>query len=470
MGLLMQSRVGPGYRTVWRWHFYAGLFCVPFVLWLSVTGAIYLFKPQIEAWLDRPYEALLKPGQTPTTPEAQVKAAIAVVPGSGLSYYELPRTRGAAAQIVVGKGADEYRVYVHPATAQVLYGVDDRARPFPRIFYLHGELLAGDKGSMLIELAGSWTIVMILTGLVLWWPRDGTRLGGLLYPRLKLTGRLWWRDVHSVTGAWASFFVLALLITGLPWAKSWGSYLMKVRSIAAGITAAPDWPTGSSSERKTTAAKNAAQAAVVFGNSEHHHGDAPPARFGGTGTSAPSAQDGYLAINTILPAAERLPLAYPVQIVPPTRRGGSWFVRSDSQNRMLRDTYTLDPASGAVLHREGFAEQPWIDRIVNLGVSWHEGQLFGILNQVVGLFTAFGAATLAISSVVMWWRRRPVGVLGAPVSLGSPSFGPALVALVVLLALAFPTMGVSAVCLLLAERLVLRRVPAVRHWLGLQPA
>jgi len=370
----------------------------------------------------------------------------------------------------VGKDAEEYRVYVHPATAQVLYSVNDRGRPLSRIFYLHGELLAGDKGSMLIELAGSWTIVMVLTGLVLWWPRNSTCWAGVLYPRLNLSGRLWWRDVHSVTGVWVSIFVLAHLITGLPWAKSWGSYLMKVRSVAAGITAAPHWPTGSSSEREATAAKNAVQAEAVAGNSEHQHGDAPPPRFGRIGTSPPSAQDAYLAINTILPAAERLPLAYPVQIVPPTRRGGPWFVRSDSQNRMLRDNYTLDPSSGVVLHREGFAEQPWIDRIVNVGVSYHEGQLFGMFNQAFGLFTAIGAATLVISSVVMWWHRRPVGVLGAPVFLGSRSFAPALVAFAVLLAVAFPMLGLSAGCLFLVERLVLRRVPGVRHWLGLQPA
>ena len=44
------------YNAVWRWHFYAGMFCVPFVLWLAVTGSIYAWRPQIEAWLDRPYD------------------------------------------------------------------------------------------------------------------------------------------------------------------------------------------------------------------------------------------------------------------------------------------------------------------------------------------------------------------------------------------------------------------------------
>ena len=461
-------RLLPDVRTIWRWHFYAGLFCVPFVLWLSVTGVIYLFKPQIEAWLDRPYEGLLTPGQQPATPGSQVAAAIAAIPGASLNYYELPRTRGGAAQVVVERERTRIAcTFIRPTTG-VLYKVNEQERLFSNVFFLHGELLAGDKGSMVIELAGSWTVVLILTGLVLWWPRNGMRLEGVLYPRLNLKGRLWWRDVHAVTGAWASLLVLALLITGLPWAKSWGSYFKKVRSVAAGVTSAPDWPTGSSSEREATGTEHAGHAAPT--SVGHHNGDTPPSRFGPRRSQLRPTPEAYLGIRTILPVAERLPLAFPVRILPPIRQGGSWFVRSDSQNRMLQDTYTLDPANGAVLHYEGFDRQPWIDRVVSMGISYHEGQLFGILNQAVGLFAAFSAGALAISSVVMWWRRRPAGVLGAPVALRSPSFTPVLVAVGVLLAITFPMLGVSGLCLFVVEWLVLRRLPGVRHWLGLQPA
>ncbi|MBK8272029.1 MAG: PepSY domain-containing protein [Sphingomonadales bacterium] len=28
------------YRTIWRWHFYAGLFVIPLILILATTGAI----------------------------------------------------------------------------------------------------------------------------------------------------------------------------------------------------------------------------------------------------------------------------------------------------------------------------------------------------------------------------------------------------------------------------------------------
>ncbi|MDB5682759.1 MAG: PepSY protein, partial [Sphingomonas bacterium] len=45
----------PGYNAICRWHFYAGPFFIPFLLWLAVTGAIYLFRPRIAARIDRPY-------------------------------------------------------------------------------------------------------------------------------------------------------------------------------------------------------------------------------------------------------------------------------------------------------------------------------------------------------------------------------------------------------------------------------
>lgn len=41
------------YRVVWRWRFYAGLFVVPFLVMLSVTGIIYLFKPQLDRLMYR---------------------------------------------------------------------------------------------------------------------------------------------------------------------------------------------------------------------------------------------------------------------------------------------------------------------------------------------------------------------------------------------------------------------------------
>ncbi len=118
---------GLDYRTVWRWHFYAGLICIPFVLWLAATGSIYLFKPQIERWLDRPYDHLVLDGAR-AAPSAQVAAALAAVPGSVLNAYELPPSPNAATRVIVGNGERLVRVYVHPHTLAILNVTDEDHR------------------------------------------------------------------------------------------------------------------------------------------------------------------------------------------------------------------------------------------------------------------------------------------------------------------------------------------------------
>ncbi len=49
-----------------------------------------------------------------------------------------------AVQLLVGKGAEEMRVWVHPQTGQVLAATPEEGRFMRVIFRLHGELLAGD--------------------------------------------------------------------------------------------------------------------------------------------------------------------------------------------------------------------------------------------------------------------------------------------------------------------------------------
>src|SRR5690348_5335346 len=209
------GRKWPGYGAIWRWHFYAGLFCIPFVLWLACTGSIYLWKPQVEALLDRPY-AHVAQGQRLSSPAAIAAAAVRAVPGSMLHHYQIPDTPEQAVQVIVGKGERETRVYVNPADLRVLKAVDEDSRLMPTIFRLHGELLLGNKGSYIVELAASWAIIMIISGLVLWWPR-GKGLAGVVYPRMRDKGRRFWRDLHAVVGFWVSIFALCFLISGLPW-------------------------------------------------------------------------------------------------------------------------------------------------------------------------------------------------------------------------------------------------------------
>jgi uncharacterized iron-regulated membrane protein len=123
-----------------------------------------------------------------------------------------------------------------------------------------------------------------------------------------------------------------------------------------------------------------------------------------------------------------------------------------------------------MLTRKDFADRQMIDQLVGTGVSLHEGQFFGLPNQLLNLTVATGLVIAAISAAALWWRERARGVLGAPLPTGTPRLSRGLVAIVLVLAALLPEFGASLVVVLLVEHLVLRRIPPVARWLGLREA
>ena len=449
----------PDYRTVWRWHFYAGIICIPFVLVLSISGSIYLFKAEIESWIDRPYDRLTLNGQ-PASPTSQVRAALAAIPGSTLQGYELQQAESDAVRVIVRDDGEAKRIYVHPETLEILHTVSEEGRLMRWLFKLHGELLLGNRGSAIVELAASWTIIMILTGLFLWWPRGVTRLGGIIYPRLGRGSRVLWRDIHGVTGFWISGLALFLLLSGLPWAKFWGDYLKNVRRLTGTAVARQDWTNGASPRAVRSESSG----------SNEHSGHGTKARRGRADARPPVD---LAVLDRIVATVKPLQLLPPVVIAPPGAKsfeGSSpeWTAKSMTANRPQRVDLVMDGTTGVIKGRKDFQDRHIIDRIVGTGVAAHEGRLFGWPNQLLGVVTAFGLVLLSVSSVVLWWRRREAGVLGAPKMLMSPRFSFGLLILVVLLGIYLPLFGASLLGVLLLEKSLLRRIPVVRDWLGLQ--
>lgn len=419
------------YNTLWRWHFYAGLFCIPFVLTLAISGAIYLFKPQIDAFIDRPYHNLEVTGIRQSADE-QIQAALESLPGSVFSTYQLPETDRQAAVVNVFYQGEPWLAYVNPYSLDILKTLPMESQFIRQVRTFHGELLAGNAGSILVELAGCWAIVLVITGLYLWWPRNTKGLAGLLYPRLRAKGRQLWRDIHAVTGIWLSFFTLFLLITGLPWALVWGSAFKELRQLGEPAEVRQDWSQGRSHE---------------------HHGAAP---MGNVVVTLP---------QSVITTARALNLAPPVFLS--TSEHGVWRAASEAQNRPQRAEAWIDGDTGEVLRSANFADKKLVDRVIGIGVAAHEGQLFGWFNQLLGLLTALGLVTLTVSGFILWRKRKPAGFLGAPPPIPNATAGKVVGTIILALAIVLPVMGMSLVVILLVEKLVIRRLPGTRVWLGL---
>ena len=448
----------PDYRAVWRWHFYAGIFCIPFVVVLAISGAIYLFKAEIEGWAERSYDRLEQGGDAALA-SAQISAALAAVPGSTFESYELPAAPEAAARVLVRSEAGSRRVYVDPTSLEILGSVSERDRFMRQIFRLHGELLMGNRGSNLVELAACWTIVMVLTGLVLWWPRQGRGLAGVVWPRLHGGRRLLWRDMHAVTGVWISLVTLALLFSGLPWAKFWGDYLKSARRFTGTAVARQEW-SNDGGRSEAAGAAGAARGGEHAGHAGHG---------GGGRRSAPvelTTAD-LAAIDIVAAKVKPLGLDAPVVLAPAPGGKGRWTAKSTTANRPRRVDLVVDGGSGEIVRREDFSTKHPIDKLVAVGIAFHEGRLFGWPNQLLLLITAAGLVLVCVSAVWLWLRRRDPGKLGAPPPGISPRRSVPLVATVVALGVLLPLFGLSLLAVLLLERFVLRRVAPVKTWLGL---
>jgi len=440
------------YRTIWRWHFYAGLLVVPLILILSVSGAIYLFKPQIDRWEERAFRELST--ENAVSPDRQLQAALAAHPGAAFHAYRLPDAPGDAAMIHLGLpgGARMVDVFVSPQ-GKVLGSIDPETRIAPTVARFHGSLMIGKVGDWLVELAASWAIVMILTGLYLWWP-DGRGLAGVLWPRLSRGGRTALRDLHAVTGFWVSGLALVLLLTGLPWASVWGSAFRMVRAELGLVQGPQNWKTGSDDPHAHHDHQAMSKGMTHDAGQHMHH--------------AP----GQIRLSYAVAKARGEHMAFPVMVLPPGApqahgppTGNVWTAKSESQNRPLTRSVSYDPVGGREVARHDFADKHPIDRVVNYGIAWHEGQLLGLFNQIVGTLTALMLVTLSVTGFMMWRRRKPDGLLGAPPP--APAKVRGMAAIVLLLAALLPLLAASLILLWIAERLVLSRIPSTARWLGL---
>ncbi len=451
------------WRTVWRWHFYAGLFVMPMVLVLATTGMTYLFKPQVERWEERAFQGL--PSAGAVTPDAQVAAALAATPGARLHYYRLPEFAGDAALVHVAlphvdqAGPDKPMrdIFVSPQ-GQVLGSLDPKARIMEVVQRVHGQLLIGRQGSWIVELAASWAIVMLITGVILWWPKNrlaGRGLAGVLWPRADKGGRTLLRDLHAVTGFWVAGLAMVLLLTGLPWADVWGSAFKAVRAELGWVKGKQDWTIGGRAPDAGSEHADHDHAAMLAtsmaGMSSHDHGMM------------------HVPLGAIVARAKGEHLPFPVLVSPPDAKTMVWTVKSDTQNRPQRVSITYDAMTGKETARETFADKHPIDRVIGYGVAWHEGALFGWVNQLIGVLTALALITLSVTGFLMWRRRKPSGALGAPPFLEGRRIGKGAKVIGLVLLLLLPLFALSVLALWLFDRLILPRTPWLAGWLGLRP-
>ena len=439
---------GALYRAIWRWHFYAGLIVAPILLIMAITGAIYLFNSEIDDLLHRDVRFVQHEG--PAMPVSHwIAAAQAAHPGAVMSV-EMPATPDRPGIVtIVPKEGEALQVAVEPATMEVL-GATVTARTLTGWAELmHGTLTIGTLGERIVELAACWTLVMIATGLYMWWPRGAVfNFGGVLVPRLRLRGRALFKDIHAVTGVWVSLLIVFMILTGLPWAGVQGPVVRQGVNLAGIGYPAP--PSGSVPMKQVLrdtpwALEEAAmpQSRIAPEHAAHAGHSAPGA---GPDAAAVAGVDG------IVDALWARGIAGGYRLSLPVGPAGVYTAAIYPDNPSGQRTLHFDRYTAALIQDVGYAEYGWGAQAIETGVSLHRGNYFGRANQMLMLMPCMGIVLLVISGAIMWWKRRPAGKLAAPPRVPDARIKGAL-GLMALAGVMLPLFGASLIAVLLLDRL-----------------
>ncbi|MET1080590.1 MAG: PepSY domain-containing protein [Pseudomonas sp.] len=453
------------YQQAWRWHFYAGLFVIPFLVMLSLTGILYLFKPQLDALM---YPELLQvePAGEALGADQLLLRVRQAYPQASVDKYLPPLTEGRSAQFVLGADGRELNLFIDPYRGTLLGEQDAQNNLQAWARGLHGELLIGTLGDRLIELAAGWAIVLVVSGLYLWWPR-GNGLRGIFWPRLANRGRLFWRDLHAVTGFWGSLLLLFMLLTGMTWTGFWGAKFADVwNSFPAAMWNAVPQSDVQARSLNTVTGQTVAWAVenTPLPTSDPH----AEHRAGGSEHSAHGALAmPPIGLEQVVRIANERGVVPGYSVTLPTSAEAVYTIAVFADDPRNDATLHLDQYSGKVLADIRWRDYNGLARSVEMGVMLHEGKFFGLANQLLMLAVCLMILLSSVSGLVLWWKRRPQGRLGVPpLRHDLPLWKTALV-IVALLGLAFPLVGASLLVIGVVDWLLLARVlPAARRALG----
>jgi len=372
---------------LWRVHFWAALIASPFALAAALTGILYVFTPQIEPKLHGSLEAapagwVLHSALPNYSATESVKVAFMPPPvarpeggprldhGHGATPEAAPQAKAEAfLRSNFGLSSKALVVYVNPYSGRVLGSLPQAERFNVWARKLHSTLLQ-DGWRWMIELAASWVLVMLVTGILLWWPSASQPAP----PQSNASGRAAWKRWHAIAGVCLSAVSAVVLVTGLTWSEHAGKQVRWARDAV---------------------------------------GQAPP-RIPAHFRSNVPAQGEMLSWDAAWQAARRNAPDVAMEIMPPRSRDGYWRANHlDRGEADRRFDLLLDAYTGAPLYYSGWADQTAFGKATIVGIRFHRGEL-GLWNQALLLLFGLGIVFSLSTGWIMYIKRRRQGLAGLP--------------------------------------------------------
>jgi len=374
------------FRRVNDWlHLWLGLISGSVVFVVSITGCFYAFQQEIKDALEPWRFVEVQPGGF-VPPSRLLDTAARYMPGAQPTGLTYSNEKGAAAIGYSGveNGKRTFSVvFMDPYTGSFLkkqQTIGGGEFDFFR-FIIDGHRalwLPYHIGRPIVGVATLIFLALLITGMVMWWPKKWNR--GNRNKSFKIKWKARFKrvnyDLHNVLGFYSLLFAFALAATGLVYSFTWFDNALYY------VSSGGEKKQGHHHPHSDLAQKDRAW--------EHTLSPLDSAWY------ATMEQVGHVGGMYMTPILRDDDDSYEILVY---HDDGSYY----NQSAYFYDRYTLEP-----LEMEGskFREAKFADKLAMMNYDIHVGAVLGLPGKVFAFLVSLICASLPITGFLVWWNKR----------------------------------------------------------------
>ena len=387
-------------------------------LWLSVpfgliitlvcfSGAILVFENEVNEWFRRDLYYVETVKESPLPMDKLLEKVATTLPDSvSVTGVSISSDPGRAYQVSLSKPR-RASLYVDQYTGEVK-GKSERSGFFMFMFRMHRWLLdsmnPGNEGifwgKMIVGVSTLLLVFVLISGIVIWWPRTRKALKNSLKITATKGWRRFWYDLHVAGGMYALIFLLAMALTGLTWSFPWyRTAFYKVFGVEVQQRAAQGHEQKSDAQKRDTKLVahrekkregNEVQKGERSGRPENNHSDM-------YSVTSPFVywQEIYDKLRRQNPEYKQISISSGTASVSFNRFG----------NQRASDRYSFNTDNGEFTETSLYQHQDKSGKIRGWIYSVHVGNWGGMFTRILTFIAALLGAALPLTGYYLWIKR-----------------------------------------------------------------
>lgn len=365
-------------------HLWLGLASGIIVLIVSITGCIFVFQKEISDQIYAETFFVKPPLKAVALPYSVIlkKAQEALGKDRVVNYSTTFKDPKMAWEFMTYKEGDQKAltyfatiayyesVFINPYTGAITGHYDYKYNFFNIIKYIHWSLLLNSTyGQPIVGYSTLIFVVMLITGMILWWPKKWSKTNINKSFKIKWNGGFKRKiyDLHNVSGFYTMLIILVISLTGLVFALKW--FVATVYLVTTGSAAAP---------------------VIKYEKS-----------VPSTIISVPVDQ-AFFNARILLPEADR------ISVSPPGSKEAVIFISGIQGEETFYHTDVLqfDQYTGKLLNKRKYEEQNLGEKLIGMNYDIHVGAIFGLPGKIIAFIASLIAASLPVTGFMIWLNRK----------------------------------------------------------------